>query len=143
METQHERSVAEMDALLSSQNGLIVRLKEECRCLVSELEELSLARRVEVEDLSLEKQHLQQNVDKLQRRCQEMEEQCVQHGRMHQRMKHRLQQLDHHCQSSAQQVVELLSRQNQLVQKQPLDSGDAQKLHVQLPVESNDDLLTL
>ncbi|KAK1791521.1 hypothetical protein P4O66_013521, partial [Electrophorus voltai] len=182
MEAQHEQSVAETDALLSSQKGLIGKLKEECRRLGSELEELTLANRrvalhvlqrhcmdlgliflwlypqlkqartpvrdlslyagtrqpvpcpgsarrpshapltsglwgsqllkqrrahyshrslqsaavsrpslgrAEVEQLSLEKQHLQDSVEKLQGRCQEMEEQCVQHGRMHQRMKHR------------------------------------------------------
>ncbi|GAA6097870.1 serologically defined colon cancer antigen 8 homolog isoform X1, partial [Tachysurus ichikawai] len=45
--------------------------------------------RAEVEQLSLEKEHLQESVEKLRGRCHEMEEQCVQHGRMHQRMKHR------------------------------------------------------
>ncbi|XP_035387730.1 serologically defined colon cancer antigen 8 homolog isoform X1 [Electrophorus electricus] len=143
MEAQHEQSVAETDALLSSQKGLIGKLKEECRCLGSELEELTLANRVEVEQLSLEKQHLQDSVEKLQGRCQEMEEQCVQHGRMHQRMKHRLQQLDQQCQSSAQQVVALLSRQNQLVQDRQILSQEMQNLHVQLPLEKKDDLLTL
>ncbi|KAI4892057.1 hypothetical protein NFI96_022364, partial [Prochilodus magdalenae] len=89
MEAQHEHSVAEIDALLSSQNGLIVKLKEECRALGSKLEELSQTSRAEVEQLSLEKEHLQDSMEKLRGRCQEMEEQCVQHGRMHQRMKHR------------------------------------------------------
>uniref|UniRef100_A0AAR2J745 Serologically defined colon cancer antigen 8 n=1 Tax=Pygocentrus nattereri TaxID=42514 RepID=A0AAR2J745_PYGNA len=128
MEAQHEHSVAEMDALLSSQNGLIVKLKEECRTLGSKLEELTQTSRAEVEQLSLEKEHLLDTVEKLRGRCQEMEEQCVQHGRMHQRMKQRLQQLDQHCQCSAQQVLDLLGRQKQLMQERQLLSEEMQNL---------------
>jgi predicted Ser/Thr protein kinase len=42
-----------------------------------------------VEQLFLEKEHLEESVEKLRARCTEMEEQCVEHGRMHQRMKSR------------------------------------------------------
>ncbi|XP_036429736.1 serologically defined colon cancer antigen 8 homolog [Colossoma macropomum] len=143
MEAQHEHSVAEMDALLSSQNGLIVKLKEECRVLGSKLEELTQTSRAEVEQLSLEKEHLQDAVEKLRGRCQEMEEQCVQHGRMHQRMKQRLQQLDQHCQYSAQQVLDLLSRQKQLMQERQLLSEEMQNLRIQLPAERREDLPTV
>ncbi|XP_022540666.1 serologically defined colon cancer antigen 8 homolog isoform X1 [Astyanax mexicanus] len=138
MDAQHDRSVGETDALLSSQNGLIVKLKEECRTLCEKLEELTQTSRAEVEQLSLEKEHLQESVEKLRGRCQEMEEQCVQHGRMHQRMKHRLQQLDQHCQCSAQQVLDLLNRQKQLVQERQLLSEEMQNLRIQQPVERRD-----
>ncbi|KAI5108230.1 serologically defined colon cancer antigen 8-like [Silurus meridionalis] len=149
MEAQHERNVADMDALLSLQNGLIGKLKDECHTLCSKMEELTqLNRRVvlifflnskcadlqhtaEVEQLSLEKENLQESIERLRGRCHEMEEQCVQHGRMHQRMKHRLQQLDQHCQSSAQQVLELLSRQNQLVHERQLLTEEMSNLRVQ------------
>lgn len=45
--------------------------------------------RRELEQLALEKQHLEETVTSLRARCSDMEEQCVQHGRMHQRMKDR------------------------------------------------------
>lgn len=45
--------------------------------------------RRELEQLALEKQHLEETVKNLRARCSDMEEQCVQHGRMHQRMKDR------------------------------------------------------
>lgn len=45
--------------------------------------------RSELEQLALEKQHLEETVKNLRARCSDMEEQCVQHGRMHQRMKDR------------------------------------------------------
>lgn len=138
MEAQHDRSVAETDSLLSSQNVLIVKLKEECRTLGEKLEELTQTSRAEVEQLSLEKEHLQESVEKLRGRCQEMEEQCVQHGRMHQRMKHRLQQLDQHCQCSAQQVLDLLNRQKQLMQERQLLSEEMQNLRIQQPAERRD-----
>lgn len=45
--------------------------------------------RSELEQLALERQHSEETVKSLRARCSEMEEQCVQHGRMHQRMKDR------------------------------------------------------
>ncbi|XP_035657008.1 serologically defined colon cancer antigen 8 homolog isoform X1 [Oncorhynchus keta] len=136
MEAQHERSVGELEALLSSQNALIGKLKDECLSLGTKLETLTETSRREVEQLSLEKDHLEESVGKLRARCTEMEEQCVQHGRMHQRMKNRLQQLDQHSQSSAQQVMELLAKQNLLMQERHLLTGEMQNLRIQLPAGS-------
>ncbi|KAL2083382.1 hypothetical protein ACEWY4_021155 [Coilia grayii] len=90
MDTQHEHTVGELDALLSSQSDLIHRLKEECRSLGQKLEEVTESSRSEVEQLTVERAHLQECVEKLRGRCHDMEEQCVQHGTMHQRMKKRL-----------------------------------------------------
>ncbi|KAJ8360262.1 hypothetical protein SKAU_G00167870 [Synaphobranchus kaupii] len=138
-EAQHERSVSELDALLSSQNSLITKLKEECCSLGVQLEELTESSRAELEKLSLEKLQLQESVRKLRGRCEEMEEQCVQHGTLHQRMKHRLKQLDEHCQASAQQVMELLSRQNQLMQERDILTEEMHNLRTQLPATARPD----
>ncbi|MEQ2276902.1 hypothetical protein XENORESO_014203 [Xenotaenia resolanae] len=78
-----------MENLMGSQNSLNRKLKEECCKLGAKLEELSHHSRSELEQLTLEKQHLEDTVKRLRARCSEMEEQCVQHGRMHQRMKDR------------------------------------------------------
>ncbi|XP_075931841.1 serologically defined colon cancer antigen 8 homolog isoform X2 [Anarhichas minor] len=88
-EDQHQQRVGELDGLLSSQNSLIRRLKEECCALGVQLEELTESSRGALEQLSLEKQHLEETVKSLRARCSDMEDQCVQHGRMHQRMKDR------------------------------------------------------
>ncbi|XP_019108508.1 serologically defined colon cancer antigen 8 homolog isoform X1 [Larimichthys crocea] len=132
-EAQHQQRVAELDGLLSSQNSLIGKLKDECGALGVKLEELTENSRSEMEQLALEKQHLEETVKSLRARCSDMEEQCVQHGRMHQRMKGRLQQLDRHCQSSAQQVCELLAKQNQLMQERNTLTEEMQNLHMELP----------
>ncbi|XP_029963178.1 serologically defined colon cancer antigen 8 homolog isoform X2 [Salarias fasciatus] len=132
-EAQHQLRVGELDALLNSQNSLIGKLKEECCALGAKLEELTGRSRSELEHLSLEKQHLEETVKSLRARCSHMEEQCVQHGRMHQRMKDRLQQLDRHCQSSAQQVCELLAKQNQLMQERNTLSEEMRNLRTELP----------
>uniref|UniRef100_A0A3Q3WMU2 Uncharacterized protein n=1 Tax=Mola mola TaxID=94237 RepID=A0A3Q3WMU2_MOLML len=87
--------------------------------------------RYDMQQLALEKQHLEETVKSLRARCADMEEQCVQHGRMHQRMKDRLQQLDRHCQSSAQQVCELLAKQNQLMQERKMLTEEIQNLHTE------------
>ncbi|MEQ2157566.1 hypothetical protein GOODEAATRI_003061, partial [Goodea atripinnis] len=81
--------VGDMENLMGSQNSLNRKLKEECCKLGAKLEELSHHSRSELEQLTLEKQHLEDTVKRLRARCSEMEEQCVQHGRMHQRMKDR------------------------------------------------------
>nr|XP_046258415.1 serologically defined colon cancer antigen 8 homolog isoform X4 [Scatophagus argus] len=130
-EAQHQRRAAEMDGLLSSQNSLIRKLKDECCVLGVKLEELTENSRSEMEQLALVKQHLEETVKSLRARCCDMEEQCVQHGRMHQRMKDRLQQLDRHCQSSAQQVCELLAKQNQLMQERNTLTEEMQNLHIE------------
>ncbi|XP_054455709.1 serologically defined colon cancer antigen 8 homolog isoform X2 [Anoplopoma fimbria] len=91
-EAQHQQRVGEMDGLLSSQNSLIRKLKEECCGLGVKLEELTESSRGEMEQLALEKQHLEETVKSLKARCSDMEDQCVQHGRMHQRMKDRIWQ---------------------------------------------------
>ncbi|XP_042358170.1 serologically defined colon cancer antigen 8 homolog [Plectropomus leopardus] len=132
-EAQHQRRVGELDGLLSSQNSLIRKLKEECCSLGVKLEELTENSRRELEQLALEKQHLEETVKSLRARCTDLEDQCVQHGRMHQRMKDRLQQLDRHCQSSAQQVCELLAKQNQLMQERNTLTEEMQSLHMELP----------
>ncbi|XP_075931840.1 serologically defined colon cancer antigen 8 homolog isoform X1 [Anarhichas minor] len=135
-EDQHQQRVGELDGLLSSQNSLIRRLKEECCALGVQLEELTESSRGALEQLSLEKQHLEETVKSLRARCSDMEDQCVQHGRMHQRMKDRLQQLDRHCQSSAQQVYELLAKQNQLMQERNTLSEEMQSLHMERRVNT-------
>ncbi|KAM3605802.1 uncharacterized protein V6R79_005033 [Siganus canaliculatus] len=131
-EAQHQQRAAESDGLLSSQNSLIRKLKEHCCALGVRLEELTENSRSEMEQLVLEKQHLAETAKSLRARCSDMEEQCVQHGRMHQRMKDRLQQLDRHCQSSAQQVCELLAKQNQLMQERNTLSEEMQNLHMEV-----------
>ncbi|XP_023250219.1 serologically defined colon cancer antigen 8 isoform X1 [Seriola lalandi dorsalis] len=132
-EAQHQQRVGELDGLLSSQNSLIRKLKEECCKLAAKLEELTENSRSELEQVALEKQHLEETVKSLRARCSDMEEQCVQHGRMHQRMKDRLQQLDRHCQSSAQQVCELLAKQNQLMQERNTLTEEMQNLRIEVP----------
>ncbi|XP_040929995.1 serologically defined colon cancer antigen 8 homolog isoform X2 [Betta splendens] len=135
-------AVGELDDLLSSQNSLIKKLKDECCKLGVKLEELTENSRSELEQLGLEKQHLEETVQSLRARCSVMEEQCVQHGRMHQRMKDRLQQLDRHCQSSAQQVCELLAKQNQLMQERNTLTEEMQNLRVELPTTRRLDALS-
>ncbi|CAK6967089.1 serologically defined colon cancer antigen 8 homolog [Scomber scombrus] len=141
-EAQHQQRVRELDGLLSSQNALIRKLKEECCTLGVKLEELTENSRSELEQLSLEKQHLEDTVRSLRARCSNMEEQCVQHGRMHQRMKDRLQQLDRHCQSSAQQVCELLAKQTQLMQERNTLNEEMKNLRIELPNTRRVDTLT-
>ncbi|XP_068184238.1 serologically defined colon cancer antigen 8 homolog [Antennarius striatus] len=132
-DAQNQQRVAESDGLMSSQNSLIGKLMKECCMLGVKLEELKEDSRKEMQLLGLEKQHLEETVQSLRARCSELEEQCVHHGNLHLRMKKRLQQLDCHCQNSAQQVCELLAKQNQLMQERNTLTEENQNLQRELP----------
>uniref|UniRef100_A0A3B3BWQ0 SHH signaling and ciliogenesis regulator sdccag8 n=1 Tax=Oryzias melastigma TaxID=30732 RepID=A0A3B3BWQ0_ORYME len=119
-EALRTEKAAETDALLSAQNSLIKTLKEECCQLGAKLEDVLERKRSKLAQLALEKQHLEETASRLRTRCSNLEEQCVQHGRMHQRMKDRMQHLDQYCQKSALQVCEVLAEQNKLVLERTL-----------------------
>uniref|UniRef100_A0A8C6KAE4 Uncharacterized protein n=1 Tax=Melopsittacus undulatus TaxID=13146 RepID=A0A8C6KAE4_MELUD len=131
MEAQHEKTVNELDSLLTSQNAFIAKLKEEYCMLARKLEQMSEKYRSEVNQLSQEKEYLHGRLEKMQKRNDELDQQCIQHGRMHERMKLRLQQLDKHCQATAQQLVELLNKQNQLFKEKQLLTEEVQFLRTQ------------
>ncbi|XP_014806321.1 PREDICTED: serologically defined colon cancer antigen 8 [Calidris pugnax] len=131
MEAQHEKTVNELDSLLTSQNSFIAKLKEECCMLARKLEQTSEKYRSEINQLSQEKEYLHGRLEKMQKRNDELDQQCIQHGRMHERMKSRLQQLDKHCQATAQQLVELLNKQNQLFKEKQLLTEEVQFLRTQ------------
>ncbi|XP_068397785.1 serologically defined colon cancer antigen 8 isoform X5 [Eschrichtius robustus] len=121
MEAQHDKTENEQYSLLTSQNSFLTKLKEECCTLAKKLEQISQKSRSEIAQLSQEKRYTYDKLEKLQRRNDELEEQCVQHGRLHEIMKQRLKQLDKHSQATAQQLVQLLSKQNQLLlERQPV-----------------------
>ncbi|NWV33707.1 SDCG8 protein, partial [Grantiella picta] len=131
MEAQHEKTVEELDSLLTSQNTFIATLREECCALARKLEKMSEKYRSEVNQLSQEKEYLHGRLEKMQKQNDELDQQCIQHGTMHERMKSRLQQLDKHCQTTAQQLVELLNQQNQLLKEKHLLTEEVQFLRTQ------------
>lgn len=89
MEAQHDKTENEQYSLMTSQNTFLIKLKEECCTLVKKLEQISQKSRSEIALLSQEKMYTDHKLEKLQRRNNELEEQCVQHGKVHQTMKER------------------------------------------------------
>uniref|UniRef100_A0A674IVB6 Serologically defined colon cancer antigen 8 n=1 Tax=Terrapene triunguis TaxID=2587831 RepID=A0A674IVB6_9SAUR len=135
MEAQHDKTVNDLDSLLTSQNTFIAKLKEECCMLARKLEHVTEKNRSEVSQLSQENEYVHDRLEKMQKRNDELEEQCIQHGRMHERMKLRLHQLDKHCQTTAQQLVELLNKQNQLFRERQMLTEEVQFLRTQVPCQ--------
>ncbi|XP_038204625.1 serologically defined colon cancer antigen 8 [Arvicola amphibius] len=133
MEAQHDQTENEQYSLLTSQNAFLTKLKEECRTLARKLEKISQKSRSEIVRLSQEKRYMCDKLEKLQKRNDELEEQCVQHGRVHETMKERLRQLDKHGQATAQQLVQLLNKQNQLLLERQNLSEEVDRLRAQLP----------
>ncbi|XP_055438120.1 serologically defined colon cancer antigen 8 isoform X24 [Bubalus kerabau] len=133
MEAQHDKTENEQYSLLTSQNSFLTKLKEECCLLAKKLEQISQKSRSEIAQLSQEKRYTYDKLEKLQRRNDELEEQCVQHGRLHEIMKQRLKQLDKHSHATAQQLVQLLNKQNQLLLERQSLSEEVGHLRSQLP----------
>ncbi|XP_029394307.1 serologically defined colon cancer antigen 8 isoform X3 [Mus pahari] len=131
METQHDKTESEQYLLLTSQNTFLTKLKEECCILAKKLEKVSLKSRSQIVRLSQEKKYLSDKLEKLQKRNDELEEQCIQHGRVHETMKERLRQLDKHGQATAQQLVQLLNKQNQLLLERQNLSEEVDRLRAQ------------
>ncbi|XP_064333299.1 serologically defined colon cancer antigen 8 isoform X4 [Camelus dromedarius] len=90
MEAQHDKTENEQYSLLTSQNTCLTKLKEECCTLAKKLEQISQKSRSEIAQLSQEKRYTYDKLEKLQRRNDDLEEQCVQHGRLHEIMKQSL-----------------------------------------------------
>ncbi|KAM6217409.1 LOW QUALITY PROTEIN: serologically defined colon cancer antigen 8 [Rhynchocyon petersi] len=133
MEAQHDKTENEQYSLLASQNTVLTKLKEECCTLAMKLEQISQKSRSEIAQLSQEKRYTYDKLEKLQRRNDELEKQCVQHGRVHDIMKQRLRQLDKHSQATAQQLVQLLNQQSQLLLERQSLSEEVTHLRCQLP----------
>uniref|UniRef100_A0A8C6V7Q9 Serologically defined colon cancer antigen 8 n=1 Tax=Naja naja TaxID=35670 RepID=A0A8C6V7Q9_NAJNA len=87
MEAQHDKTVNELESLLSSQNALLSKLKEECCQLAKKLEHVTERNRSEISQLSQENEYIHDRLEKVQKRHDELEDQCIQHGRMHEKMK--------------------------------------------------------
>ncbi|XP_028579957.2 serologically defined colon cancer antigen 8 isoform X1 [Podarcis muralis] len=136
MEAQHDKTVNELDSLLSSQNALLSKLKEECCTLAKKLEDMTEKNRSEVSQLTQENEYVHDRLEKMLKRNDELEEQCIQHGRMHEKMKQRLQQLDKHCQTTAQQLVELLNKQNELYKERQMLTEEVEFLRIQVPLRT-------
>ncbi|XP_044799000.2 serologically defined colon cancer antigen 8 isoform X12 [Bubalus bubalis] len=110
--------LSESKQRLEQQQEKATRAREECLKLtelLGESEHQLHLTRSEIAQLSQEKRYTYDKLEKLQRRNDELEEQCVQHGRLHEIMKQRLKQLDKHSHATAQQLVQLLNKQNQLL----------------------------
>ncbi|KAE8602047.1 hypothetical protein XENTR_v10013866 [Xenopus tropicalis] len=131
MEAQHDQMVNEMVLLMASQNTLISRLKKECNVLAKQLEHVTERNRSDVQVICHENVHAHNRIEELLKREDELEAQCIQHGKMHERMKARLQELDKHCMNSALRIVNLLDKYNELMEERQLLIEEVQALKKQ------------
>ncbi|XP_055003490.1 serologically defined colon cancer antigen 8 isoform X2 [Sorex araneus] len=135
MEAQHDKTENEQFSLMISQNTILKKLKEECCTLAEKLEQIYQKNRSKIFQFSQEKKYICEKLEKLQRRNNELEKQCVQHGILHEKMKQRLIQLDKYSQVTAQQLVQVLSTQNQFLLKQQNLPEDVEHLQAQEPYQ--------
>ncbi|KAM4771565.1 serologically defined colon cancer antigen 8 [Rhinophrynus dorsalis] len=131
MEAQHDQTVNDMDSLMTSQNTLISELKKECRVLAQRLEHLIEKNSSEIQHITQENIYVRNRLEKQQKRNDELETQCIQHGIMHEKMQARLQQLDKHCKNNALRIVDLLSKNNELLKERKMLTEEVQLLRKQ------------
>ncbi|XP_077991260.1 serologically defined colon cancer antigen 8 homolog [Glandiceps talaboti] len=110
LESKHTSTKSELEKMLSSQKTLISKLKEECQRLAQALEKASEMYSSEIRQLREMNDILSTKQERLTRQHSEMEQQCVQHAKMHKVMTARVKDMEKHGHGSSQQVVELLNK---------------------------------
>ncbi|XP_070579076.1 serologically defined colon cancer antigen 8 homolog isoform X3 [Ptychodera flava] len=110
LETKHSFNENELETMVNSQKSLICKLKEECLKLTQELEKITEKYKSENMQLTDMNKILSEKLERLSEQHQEMESQCVQHAKVHQVMTSKLKDMDKHAQLTAQQILEVLSK---------------------------------
>ncbi|XP_033109064.1 serologically defined colon cancer antigen 8 homolog isoform X2 [Anneissia japonica] len=117
LQNKYSCSVTELENVICSQGLLINKLRDEGTNLTEKLQEVSDKYRSEIRRLKQVNSELTLRCDRLSQQHAEIEAQCVDHGRLHKRMKLRLEQMDEHSQRSGKQIYELLQKQAGLMQE--------------------------
>lgn len=104
LEAQHERTVGELNDMLGRHNDLVGKLREECRANAAQVEAIAGRYGEQLDRLTFDNEQLRHQAERKEGRLREAEEQIVQHGRTHQKMRDRIEKMDEHGQHQAQQV---------------------------------------
>ncbi|XP_072178525.1 serologically defined colon cancer antigen 8 homolog [Diadema setosum] len=140
MENKHALTVNELENMLSDQQSLINKLREEVRVLTDQLESGTTRYRSELRQLKQTNAELLARSERLSHQHADMENQCVEHGRLHHRMKARLHQMEEQNNKNAKQIYELLQKQTSLMQERQVLSKEVEFLRGQSGSNSPFDL---
>lgn len=135
MEAQHSLTVTGLEAMISDQNSLIGKLRDQANYLTSKLEKISEEYSHEKHRLKNSNKEMLSRAERLAQQHTEMEEQCIQHGKLHQRMKVKMQQMDEHAKRTAKQIYSLLETQRGLLEERNVLSKEVDFLRGQLKDE--------
>eukprot|EP00057_Strongylocentrotus_purpuratus_P007739 XP_011662213.1 PREDICTED: serologically defined colon cancer antigen 8 [Strongylocentrotus purpuratus] len=131
MDAKHSLAVNELENMLSDQQALISKLREEGRVLTDRLESGTNKYRSELRPLRQVNGELVARSERLSQQHNDMEIQCVEHGKLHHRMKTRLQQMEEQNNKNAKQIFELLQKQTSLMQERQVLSKEVEFLRSQ------------
>ncbi|XP_071963849.1 serologically defined colon cancer antigen 8 homolog [Antedon mediterranea] len=131
-ENRYSSTVTELENVICSQGLLINKLRDEGTNLTDKVQEVSDKYRSEIRRLKQTNSELSLRCDRLSQQHAEMEMQCVDHGRLHKRMKSRLEQLDEHGQRTGKQIYELLQKQTGLMKERHALSQEVEFLRSQI-----------
>lgn len=140
MENKHAHVVSELEDMLNKQNGLVGKLREECRRQTAQIEQVAEKYRGDLVKSKHLKEELSVRLEKAMKRLKDMEAQHVQHGCLHEKMRQRLQQMDDHAQHSAQQILNLLSKQTGLMRDRQLLAKEVEFLRAQMNARNESDM---
>ena len=104
LEARHEHSSIELENIVNSQSSLILKLREECRKLAAQLEEVTRKYRGDNKKLKTNNEYLRNRYEKAGQRLRELEDCTSQHGQLQDKMRERIKQMDQHANHASQQV---------------------------------------
>ncbi|CAH1791029.1 unnamed protein product [Owenia fusiformis] len=137
-EARHSQSRCELEEMLDKQNSLVGKLREECRRQAGQIEQITSKYRNESRQIRASNEELTIRLEKALRKISELDNQHVQHGRVHEKMRQRLRQMDEHAQHSAQQIVELLNKQGTMMKDRQMLAREVEFLRKQMKENASD-----
>ena len=129
---KHNQATHEMDTLLLKQNKLIMRLQDECKKQAQNLEKTIKKYRVANTKLNQSNTEMTGRLERMTVRVEELEAECDQHGRLHDKMRERLGVLDKGAQNQAVQMAEALTKYSKSSRDRQLLAREVEFLRTQL-----------
>jgi len=133
-QTKLTESNSQLEAMVGKHELLVQKLREECRHLLNELQQISSKYKADNSQLRRQNKELQSKVEWTGRQCRELSNRLMQQSQLQEKMRLRLSELDCQAQRSSQQKLDLLAKESVLVCDRQQLVGQVEFLQRQLMV---------
>jgi len=125
-------SNSQLEAMVAKHELLVQKLRDECRRLLDELQQVSSKYKADNSRLRRQNKELQSKVEWTSRQCRELSNRVTQQSQLQEKMRLRLSDLDCQAQRSSQQKLDLLAKESVLVRDRQQLVGQVEFLQRQL-----------